>query len=116
MLTCRQICFRITQTHHRVNKQTIDKSICSSSSFPTPVTPGVAQSFTVSGLDAANNVVTDGTFVDAVTISTSDTAAVGFPTLRLVRMKIGPFDLGSLKPGQWRDLTRAEQQLLPKHR
>ena len=44
------------------------------------------------------------------------TAAVGFPTLRLVRMKIGPFDLGSLKPGQWRDLTRAEQQLLPKHR
>ncbi|MFM2123778.1 MAG: hypothetical protein RL328_229 [Acidobacteriota bacterium] len=42
------------------------------------------------------------------------TAAVGFPTLRLVRMKIGPFELGSLKPGRWRDLTRAEQALLPK--
>ena len=38
------------------------------------------------------------------------TAHVGFPTLRLVRMKIGPFELGALKPGQWRDLTRAEQQ------
>lgn len=42
------------------------------------------------------------------------TAAVGFPTLRLVRMKIGPFELGPLKPGQWRDLTREERGRLPK--
>ena len=42
------------------------------------------------------------------------TAAIGFPTLRLVRMKIGPFELGSLKPGQWRELSRAERALLPK--
>jgi 23S rRNA pseudouridine2457 synthase len=32
------------------------------------------------------------------------TAAVGFPTLRLVRMSIGPWGLGRLKPGEWSDL------------
>lgn len=36
------------------------------------------------------------------------TAAVGFPTLRLVRIAIGPIRLGSLQPGQWRPLTRSE--------
>jgi 23S rRNA pseudouridine2457 synthase len=36
------------------------------------------------------------------------TAAVGFPTLRLVRLAIGPVNLGSLQPGEWRDLTAAE--------
>lgn len=30
------------------------------------------------------------------------TAAVGFPTLRLVRVKIGNIPLGDLKPGEWR--------------
>ena len=30
------------------------------------------------------------------------TAAVGFPTLRLIRIKIGSISLGDLKPGQWR--------------
>lgn len=30
------------------------------------------------------------------------TAAVGLPTLRLVRIAIGPWRLGSLAPGQWR--------------
>jgi 23S rRNA pseudouridine2457 synthase len=40
------------------------------------------------------------------------TAAVGHPTLRLVRIAIGPLTLGSLTPGQWRDLTRAELKLL----
>lgn len=29
------------------------------------------------------------------------TAAVGLPTLRLVRVRIGPWDLGVLKPGEW---------------
>ena len=31
------------------------------------------------------------------------TAAVGFPTLRLVRCQIGPWQLGSMKPGQWQE-------------
>ena len=36
------------------------------------------------------------------------TAAVGFPTLRLVRVAIAHLRLDTLKPGQWRDLTPAE--------
>ena len=32
------------------------------------------------------------------------TAAVGLPTLRLIRVQIGPWQLGHLAPGQWRDL------------
>ncbi|WPB58418.1 pseudouridine synthase [Xylophilus sp. GOD-11R] len=31
------------------------------------------------------------------------TAAVGFPTLRLVRAAIGPYALGDLAPGRWRE-------------
>lgn len=30
------------------------------------------------------------------------TAAVGLPTLRLIRVKIGPYELGDLAPGSWR--------------
>jgi len=33
------------------------------------------------------------------------TAAVGLPTLRLVRVAIGPHRLGDLAPGQWRDAS-----------
>jgi 23S rRNA pseudouridine2457 synthase len=36
------------------------------------------------------------------------TAAVGFPTLRLVRVAIAHLRLDSLIPGQWRDLTDIE--------
>lgn len=36
------------------------------------------------------------------------TAAVGFPTLRLVRVAIGNLNLGNLAPGQWRELTARE--------
>ncbi len=36
------------------------------------------------------------------------TAAVGHPTLRLVRIAIGPISLGDLQPGQWRELTKQE--------
>ncbi len=36
------------------------------------------------------------------------TAAVGYPTLRLVRAGLGPLRLGDLPPGQWRDLTAEE--------
>ena len=32
------------------------------------------------------------------------TAAVGLPTLRLVRVRIGEWELGDLQPGQWREL------------
>lgn len=39
------------------------------------------------------------------------TAAVGHPTLRLVRIAIGPVRLGDLPPGHWRDLTRSETDL-----
>ncbi len=38
------------------------------------------------------------------------TAAVGFPTLRLVRVSIGPLQLSGLQPGQWRSLNADEQQ------
>lgn len=40
------------------------------------------------------------------------TAAVGFPTLRLMRVALGSLLLGDLAPGQWRDLTAAEIQQL----
>ncbi|SDR85935.1 ribosomal large subunit pseudouridine synthase E [Halopseudomonas xinjiangensis] len=33
------------------------------------------------------------------------TAAVGLPTLRLVRVRIGEWELGGLKPGEWRELA-----------
>jgi 23S rRNA pseudouridine2457 synthase len=36
------------------------------------------------------------------------TAAIGHPTLRLVRVAIGPVVLGDLQPGEWRDLTSRE--------
>jgi len=36
------------------------------------------------------------------------TAAIGFPTLRLVRVAIATLTLEGLEPGQWRDLTSAE--------
>lgn len=37
------------------------------------------------------------------------TAAVGHPTLRLLRVKIGGFELGSLAPGKWRELSAPER-------
>ena len=36
------------------------------------------------------------------------TAAVGFPTLRLVRVAIGHLALGNLAPGRWRDVSRKD--------
>jgi 23S rRNA pseudouridine2457 synthase len=36
------------------------------------------------------------------------TAAVGHPTLRLVRVAIGDLRLGTLKPGEWRELPKVE--------
>ena len=40
------------------------------------------------------------------------TAAVGHPTLRLIREAIGPFTLAGLAPGDWRELTPAEMRTL----
>jgi 23S rRNA pseudouridine2457 synthase len=36
------------------------------------------------------------------------TAAVGFPTLRLVRAAVGPWSVAGLAPGQWRELPESE--------
>jgi 23S rRNA pseudouridine2457 synthase len=40
------------------------------------------------------------------------TAAVGFPTLRLMRTAIGQLKLNDLPPGTWRDLTDQELRFL----
>ena len=42
------------------------------------------------------------------------TAAVGHPTLRLVRVAVGPVLLGDLAPGQWRELDAEELDALGK--
>lgn len=44
------------------------------------------------------------------------TAAVGFPTLRLIRVAIGPLQLGELLPGQYRKLSANELKRLPASR
>ena len=40
------------------------------------------------------------------------TAAIGHPTLRLLRVRIGNFWLGHLPPGQWRILSAKETKLV----
>ncbi len=40
------------------------------------------------------------------------TAAAGYPTLRLVRVAIGPIQLGTLQPGEYRKLTSKEVRQL----
>ena len=42
------------------------------------------------------------------------TAAIGHPTLRLIRVRIGNFWLGDLPPGRWRILTAEERELVVK--
>ncbi len=32
------------------------------------------------------------------------TAAVGYPTLRLIRERVGPWELGVLRPGEWSEM------------
>lgn len=39
------------------------------------------------------------------------TAAIGHPTLRLIRVSFGQLQLGALPYGQWRELTAAERRL-----
>jgi 23S rRNA pseudouridine2457 synthase len=38
------------------------------------------------------------------------TAAVGHPTVRLLRVRIGRFELGALPPGAWKTLDPAERR------
>jgi 23S rRNA pseudouridine2457 synthase len=40
------------------------------------------------------------------------TAAIGHPTLRLLRVRIGQFLLGDLAAGSWKELTEAERRLV----
>jgi 23S rRNA pseudouridine2457 synthase len=40
------------------------------------------------------------------------TAAVGHPTLRLIRVRVGGFQLGALAPGQWRELGPEDRKLV----
>jgi pseudouridine synthase len=40
------------------------------------------------------------------------TSAVGHPTLRLVRVAVGPITLGDLAPGHWRELSVQERTAL----
>ncbi len=40
------------------------------------------------------------------------TAAVGYPTLRLLRVAIGPLSLETLQPGEWRELSAEELMTL----
>jgi 23S rRNA pseudouridine2457 synthase len=40
------------------------------------------------------------------------TAAVGHPTLRLMRVQIGLYKLGDLKAGEWRELNARERKLV----
>jgi len=38
------------------------------------------------------------------------TAVVGHPTLRLIRTRIGKFELGTIQVGSWRELSEAERR------
>ena len=40
------------------------------------------------------------------------TAAIGHPTLRLLRVRIGRYKLTALAPGSWRELSPGERQLV----
>ena len=39
------------------------------------------------------------------------TAAVGLPTLRLIRWSVGPWSVEGLAPGSWREVPRAEAEV-----
>ena len=43
------------------------------------------------------------------------TAAAGHPTLRLVRAKIGAYELSGLPPGKWKELNEAERRQVLSH-
>jgi 23S rRNA pseudouridine2605 synthase len=37
---------------------------------------------------------------------------LGYPVQRLIRQRIGPLELGALKPGEWRPLSEQEVKAL----
>lgn len=41
------------------------------------------------------------------------TAAIGFPTLRLIRWQTGPWSLDGLQPGDWREIDASDLPLMP---
>lgn len=43
------------------------------------------------------------------------TATVGFPTLRLVRLSVGPFTLAGMTPGEWREAPVPRQLASRRH-
>ena len=43
------------------------------------------------------------------------TAAIGHPTLRLIRVRIGNYDLDDLAPGTWKTLSARERKLVLAH-
>ncbi|HWB06226.1 MAG TPA: pseudouridine synthase [Verrucomicrobiales bacterium] len=43
------------------------------------------------------------------------TAVAGYPTLRLVRVRVGGYDLNDLPPGKWRELDAAERRRVLSH-
>ena len=43
------------------------------------------------------------------------TAAVGFPTLRLIRHRIGPWNISGLAPGEWREANAGDLVSQPPH-
>ncbi|MDP2829077.1 MAG: pseudouridine synthase [Sulfuricellaceae bacterium] len=44
------------------------------------------------------------------------TAKVGFPTLRLIRARIGDWELGNLAPGEWREAALPTKTAIPVNR
>jgi 23S rRNA pseudouridine2457 synthase len=40
------------------------------------------------------------------------TAAIGHPTLRLIRVRIGGLGIGDLAPGHWRELNEPERAVI----
>ena len=42
------------------------------------------------------------------------TGAIGHPTLRLIRVRIGRFIIGSLPPGKWKELRQTDRMLVLK--
>lgn len=40
------------------------------------------------------------------------TAAVGHPTVRLIRVRVGKLELGSLEPGRWMELSNEQRKLV----
>ena len=43
------------------------------------------------------------------------TAAIGHPTLRLLRVRIGRFELNGIAPGKWKMLSAADRRLVLSH-